>query len=211
MDLKHINEIAANLMASRKAHPEREKGGIYHHGQRTAKLSIELREKIFPEDSSHDDVLTVAAWFHDCAKGIEPHENYGTVVANETLRPHLNDRELEDVLRLIALHCARKPNDNDYDRYAKLLQDADLIDHFGIYEIWMNIQYWSHKEGTICDMIEYYTENHLKHTNRHRELLNFEFSKKVFDDRVAFEKEYINRLMDEGVGKIHIRNEGEQL
>ncbi len=205
MDLNHINEIAFNLMASRKAHLEREKGGIYHHGQRTANLALELRKSIFPKDSSHDDMLTVAAWFHDCAKGIEPHAKYGSIVAGESLAPHLKREELDEVLSLIALHCSRKPDDNDYDEYTKILQDADLIDHFGIYEIWMNIQYWSHKEGTIGDMIDYYTENHLKHTNHHRYLLNYEFSKKVFDDRVAFEKEYIKRLMDEGVGKIHIR------
>jgi uncharacterized protein len=48
MDLQIINNIAKKLMVSRKAHLEREKGGIYHHGQRTANLSLELRKKYFP-------------------------------------------------------------------------------------------------------------------------------------------------------------------
>jgi hypothetical protein len=148
----------------------------------------------------------VASWFHDCAKGIEPHAEYGVVVAKKALKDELKDDFLQKVLNVIALHCSRKPDNNDYDIPTKIMQDADLIDHFGIYEIWMNIQYWSHTNGSIEDMISYYMENHLKHTNHHRSLLNYEFSKKVFDDRVDFEKDYIKRLLDEGNGKIHIKD-----
>ena len=33
-----VNEIAEKLMKKRKAHPERERGSIYEHGQRVASL-----------------------------------------------------------------------------------------------------------------------------------------------------------------------------
>lgn len=205
MDLVKIKQKAQTLMSGRKAHLEREKGGIYHHGQRTANIVLELRKSILPDDTSHDDLLTVAAWFHDCAKGIEPHEEYGAVVARQALQEFLSDNELNIVCNLVALHCARKPKDNDYTDYTKLLQDADMIDHFGVYSIWMNIQYQAHTEGTISDMIKWHKENHTPFVTKHRKLLNYDISKEIFDERVAFEKEYIARLNDEGTGKIHYR------
>jgi len=204
MDLDKIKQAAKDIMSERKAHLEREKGGIFYHGQRTANLALELHKKVLPDDKSHD-ILTVAAWFHDCAKGIEPHAEYGTVVAKHALKDFLSNIELDEVCNLIALHCARKPNENDYTHYTKLLQDADLLDHFGTYEIWMNIQYHSHTSGSIEDMIDWYNENHLKHVNRFRKMLNYDLSKEIYDERVAFEKEYIARLNDEGTGKIHYR------
>ena len=207
MDLIKINDLAQSLMSERKAHLEREKGGIYHHGQRTANLALELRRKLYPDDTAHDDILTVAAWFHDCAKGIEPHEQYGSVVAKEALKNLLSDFELEKVCELIALHCARKPLDNGYDNYTKLIQDADLLDHFGVYEIWMNIQYWAHTGGSMDEMSSWYNENHTQHTERFRKLLNYDFSKEIYDDRVAFQNEYVARLNDEGAGKIHNKDQ----
>jgi len=48
MDIKLIQEKAYKLMGSRKAHIEREKGGIYFHGQRCANIAIKLRKQILP-------------------------------------------------------------------------------------------------------------------------------------------------------------------
>lgn len=203
MDLQKIKEIAKHLMAERKAHLEREKGGAYYHGKRVANLVLEFRKIILPDDSSHDDILTVAAWFHDCAKGIEPHEEYGDVIARHALKNYLSHDELDTVCSLIKLHCLRNPDNNNYNEYTKLLQDADIIDHFGIYEIWMNIQYWAHTDGSIHDMINHYQNYHINHTQKCRALLNYKYSIEVFDNRLSFEKEFIARLNDEGIGNIH--------
>lgn len=203
MDLQKIKKIAKDLMAERKAHLEREKGGVYYHGERVANLVLKLRNNILPNNTTHDDILTVAAWFHDCAKGIEPHAEYGDVIAKHALQDYLSDSELNKVCNLIKFHCLRNPDDNNCTEYTKLLQDADLIDHFGIYEVWMNIQYWAHTDGTFHDMIDWYKTNFRNHISKNRKLLNYNISKEIFDERVAFESEFIARLNDEGIGNIH--------
>ncbi len=203
MNLQKIKEIAKHLMVERKAQLEREKGGIYYHGERVANLALALRKEILPDNSSYDDILTVSALFHDCAKGIEPHDEYGSIVARHALKNHLPEDELNKVINLIEVHCMRKPDNNDYDAYTKILQDADMIDHFGIYQIWMNIQYWAHTDGSFHDMIDYYKKNHESNSSKHRKLLNYEYSKNIFDERIAFEREFVLRLYDEGIGNIH--------
>ena len=210
MDLIEIKEIAKHIMAERKAHLEREKGGVFYHGERVANLIIELRKEILPNDTSNDDILTIDALFHDCEKGIEPHDEYGSVVARHALKDLLPINELNKVCNLIKLHCMRNPKDNEYTDYTKLLQDADMIDNFGVYEIWMNIQYWAHTDGTFHDMIDFYKTNYENHISKNRTLLNYNVSKEIFDERTSFENEFIARLYDEGVVKIHkLTNEKE--
>ena len=170
MDIVKIKKVAKHLMAERKAHLEREKGGVFYHGERVANLVVALRKSILPNDASHDDLLRVAAWFHDCAKGIEPHADYGAAVAREALQDYISENKLNKICDLIKMHATRTPEDLILDDYTKLLQDADLIDHFGIYEIWMNIQFWAHTDGNFHDMIDWYKENFAEHITNNRKV-----------------------------------------
>ena len=104
MDLIKIKNEAFRLMADRKAHLEREKGGIYFHGDRVAKTVIHLRNVVLPNDDSKDELLTIAAWFHDIAKGIEPHASYGAVLTKEALQVLVPPLMLEAICELIATH-----------------------------------------------------------------------------------------------------------
>jgi uncharacterized protein len=203
MNLDKIKRLATDLLKDRKAHIQREKGGVLYHGQRTAQIALQLRKILLPEDSSHDDILKVAAWFHDCSKGIEPHANYGAIIAKETLKDYVSSHELEKIYDLIQLHPLRDPNNNNYDDYTKLLQDADHLDHFGTPAIWINIQYQAYVDGTMQEMLDFFNINNEAFHNKHRALLNYDLSKRIFDDKVAFERKYITRLNDEGIGKIH--------
>lgn len=202
MDLKKINDIAYDLMGNRKAHNEREIGGIYYHGQRVANLAIEIRKQMGLNTSMYDDVMIAASYLHDIGKGIEPHARYGAVLAKEAIKDHVDEDEMSAICKMIKLHCDRKPNDNNYEDYIKIVQDADLIDHFGTYGIWVNINYAVHKNNMIHDLIDYYDREHSKIITKHRKLLNYEVSKNIFDERVAFEKQYIKRLKIEGKGGI---------
>jgi hypothetical protein len=67
----------------------------------------------------------------------------------------------------------------------------------------MGIQYYAHAGGTIEEMLDFYNINHQSHIEKHRSLLNYNISKKIFDEKVDFENQYIARLNNEGLGKIH--------
>lgn len=202
MDLKLIKQRAFELMGKRKAHLEREVGGIYYHGQRTANTALTLRKHILPDDDTKDSLIKVACIFHDCAKGIEPHSTYGALVAREALKDLLNNEELDFICHLIEKHQFRRNNDENTSDYVKIVQDADLLDHFGIYEVWMNFQYYAHTDGTMEDSIKYYQENHEEFVRRNRAIINYDISKKIFDEKIEFQKSFVERFKIEGHGGI---------
>lgn len=57
MNINKINEIAFKAMGRRKAHLQREKGFIYYHCERVAKLSINIRKSLFPTEDSKDEIM----------------------------------------------------------------------------------------------------------------------------------------------------------
>lgn len=200
MDLEQIKQQAFEHLGRRKAHKHRETGFIYYHGERTAKLVINLRKLIAPEDSSMDDVLMAAAYFHDVSKGIEPHGRYGAILTRELLQDLCTCEELDKICRLIAVHGARKQE--QYNVYEMLLQDADLLDHFGTIELWMNFYYFASEDQHMDLSIEYYKTEFPQMAAKNRSLLNYEISQRIFDEKLSFVDQFVKRMEIENRGDI---------
>lgn len=81
----------------------RERGFIYYHCERVAKISIHLRKELFPDDSSLDDRIYVGALFHDVAKGIEPHHQTGSALIRTLLQEECTGEELDDIAELFGI------------------------------------------------------------------------------------------------------------
>lgn len=199
MDYEALDRLAARLMAKRKPHVQRERGSVYYHGQRVAKGVIQLR-KMVTSDNSHDPYLRVAALFHDVGKGMDPHAAIGATLMREQLKPYLAPDEIEEVTRLIANHDDRKPDSSKHDLPTRLLQDADLLDHYGTQEIFMCFSYSATHERGIHTALDFYREDFKKIVNRQRKLLNFEESRRIFEEKYRFEREFIKRLKVESEG-----------
>lgn len=85
--------------------------------------------------------------------------------------------------------------------WARLLQDADLLDHFGSYGIWMlsmNAANLSH--GSIEALNEFYQNQYDEYIRKNRALLNFAQSLAVFDEKDAFVRKFASRLRVESAG-----------
>lgn len=201
MDLAAIKKLAFKHLANRKAHINREKGFIYYHGQRVANIAVELRQRLFPDDPSHDQILMVASYFHDVAKGIEPHSYYGSVLVKEILQDYCSAEELNKIAEIIKYHQFRDTN-KDYNDLIKLVQDADILDHFGTVELWMNFHYFANTEGTMLDSVAYFTNDYQELANRCRVLLNFELSVSIFDEKYQYVKDFAERMSLEAQGKL---------
>ena len=161
---------------------------------------ISLRKAVTGDDS-HDDLLRAAAMFHDVGKGIEPHARSGSVLVRDLLQGYATADEVEEMARLIAAHCDRHPNEEKYDLWAKLLQDADLLDHFGTCDIWMCFNYCAYNGQEGIQKAADFLENEFpQHAKRYRELLNFEVSRRIFDEKLAFERSFTQRLLIEATG-----------
>jgi len=202
VDMEAIRALAHKHLADRRAHKEREVGFIYYHGQRVAKIAVQLRKLLIPDDDSRDQELTVAGYFHDIAKGIEPHSVYGAVLIREILADYCAPEQLEFIAELIRHHQFRDPSKGYHD-YIKIIQDADTLDHVGVVEIWINFQYYAYTDSTLQDSVKFYETRFPALAEKMRRQLNFEISKQIFDEKYNFVKAFVQRMKVEANGGIY--------
>lgn len=201
MDFERLDRIAFEKIGKRKSHLEREIGACYYHGVRVAQGVVELRKKIFPNDSSHDEILRCAGLFHDVAKGIEPHPGYGAIIVRELLKNVLTEEELVAVADLIAVHDDRAPESDLHDKWIRLLQDADLLDHYGVQGVWLSFTYQAYTgQQQMMPLIDFYDGEWTESIAKSRQKLNYDISKEIFDEKAAFEYSVIERMKHEGKG-----------
>lgn len=201
MNIERINKIAFKTMGKRKSHLQREKGFIYFHCERVAKISLNLRRSIFSDKELKDEIIYVGALFHDVTKGIEPHNKTGAHMIRALLQEECTEQEINAISEIIELHNIRHKEEHAY--HIKIVQDADILDHFGSLEIWLKFMYSAHTEESVFDAIQLWeSEEHKKYLESSRNALNYDFSKELFDKKVEFETEFKKRFRLECHGAI---------
>lgn len=210
MDLVKINQIAFDEM-SEKVHWTGEKGGKYHHGKRVAKLALELKKYILPNDSSdHDDIMTVAAWFHDCMHGEKDHSLVGADKAKTLLANYCSEYELHEIYDIMYRHDDRHSDRNDFSVYTKIQQDADHLDHLGTSMIWTEFLCSSHNNNDVVETINKLKNiQNLFSTGTEAEL-NFDISKKICREKIEFTRLFLERFNVEGTGGIWIEENSQE-
>lgn len=200
MDFASIKAQAWKMMGKRLSHSGRETGYIYYHGQRVAQTALQLRELIFPKQSQDDDVILVGGWFHDVGKGIEPHWEYGAILAEQILRGYCPQPQLTQIVQIVAGHTLRK--EREYPYYVQLVQDADILDHFGTQEIWLNFLTTVHNGGSVNSSLEYFDTKYTEHVEKVRSLLNFPQSVDIYNEKDRFVQGFMERFRLESTGDL---------
>ena len=204
MDKDKIKGLAFKTMANRKAQLYREKGFIYYHCERTANLAINLRKKIIPNNSLKDNILYVGALFHDIAKGVEPHNQNGYILVKEILKGYCKEPDIEEISQLVKYHNLRDKSKN-YSDEIKILQDADILEHMGSIEVWLKFIYSGYKEESVHDALRFWRSDFYKeYLEKSKDMLNYDMSKKVFNDKEDFLNKFISRFSIEIDGGIFI-------
>lgn len=191
MDIQRIEEIAQAEMIGIRS-DTREPGWILYHGQRTGKIAVFLSKKLNCEINRY--VLYTAGLFHDIGKGKVSHNEVGSHLTRHLLRGIVTSSELDKICDVILYHNQRKKSDSFSD-YVKLVQDADLIDHVGLIDLWMAF-YWSGHHGeSIHDHIAYYKgEECRKWRDYMRSHLNYDESLQIFEQRIQLEDDLLSRF-----------------
>jgi uncharacterized protein len=202
MEIGKIIQIAEKAMRDRREDQKREKGFIFFHGLRTAKLALNLKQKLKTNCNFSDDVLFAGALFHDIGKGTEPHNQTGAEMAKNCLSGYCSENELRDICDIIFSHNRRNELDG-LSNEIKLVQDADILDHFGSLEIWLKFLYSAHNNENISDALNFWQSKEFNNYQKIcRNLLNFEISKQIFDEKNFFQNEFSKRLTIEANGEI---------
>ncbi|MDF2544242.1 MAG: hypothetical protein K0S47_3960 [Herbinix sp.] len=207
MDLPKIKQLAYDLMGSTKSHEWKEIGNKYYHGLRVAILALKLRSYVLPEDDSHDDILTVAAWFHDISNGKENHAVEGAIKAREILAEYCSEYELNEICKIISVHDDRYSDRAMFSDYTKLHQDADHLDHFGTYDVWMEIVYALHHNDTIPEVIEWFQNTSRKYDKQFHAELNYDISKIIYQEKREFLHSFGDRFSVEATGGIWLEDQ----
>ena len=188
MNIDQAREIAQLNMATRDIGDSREPGYIYHHGRRTAQIALHLADRV--DEPVERDILDVAALFHDIGKGHQRHNEVGACMMRELLGPHCSPAKLERICQLILEHPQRvKPN--AYSLETIILQDADLLDHFGPIRIWWFFAWAAGRRDSIDDALRVFRgQENADIQSRMRDALNLDVAVEILDGRLAFETEF---------------------
>lgn len=89
---------------------------------------------------------------HDVAKGIEPHSKTGAHLIKALLEEECSPNDLDLISSIIEYH--NKRNQDSLPFHIKIVQDADVLDHFGSLEIWLKFLYSGHTEENVFDAIQ---------------------------------------------------------
>jgi len=204
MNLEIIAKLAADEMAGKRSREWRDVGDKYYHGQRVAQLALRLRKLVFPQMTDKDDILTVAAWFHDIYNSHElywkTHAESGAIRTRELLEPHCNADELDEICGIIAVHDERGIETDSV--LLKLQQDADHLDHFGTLDIWTWVLDAANDGDTKTEALQRMTERYATKVPIWREELHFELSRKIYDEKTVFARAFHDRFAVELRGEI---------
>ena len=192
-----IKTMVYNEMEKRRSHSWKEKGNKYYHGERVASIALKLRKYLFPDNAEYDDALEVAAWFHDICNGEAMHNEKGAEIVKELLIPYLDEKELETVYYIIYSHDKRSPEGTDYEFYLKLHQDADLLDHYGCFDIWTEMFHMASSGENVHHMINYLQFERPCTAIAEKRLLNYDISRRIFEDKAEFLKQFADRFLEE--------------
>lgn len=203
MDFDKIKRIAFENLGGRSSHSWKEKGNKYYHGERVARLALTLREQLFPDDPSHDGILTVAAWFHDIENGVDDHCAKGAATTRALLENLCGMPELDEICGIIAVHDIRQGDRSALSDWVKLHQDADHLDHFGTYDIWMNFLYAVPHSLTLEEQKNYMQNERPLENERYRNELNYELSRIIFDEKAEFLRRFTERFVVETEGRFY--------
>lgn len=206
MNLEYIRELAGEQMMQRRSHPSVEWGNKYYHGQRVGRLVLELRRLLFPDQRDWDEALLVAAWFHDIANDrSDPsvdHQQMGAVMTRSILKDVCLPKELDSICELIQYHDTRYPDNVHMSDKVKLLQDADLLDHFGIFDIWYIFAQASQQKLPIPELFEWFAQTRPAKNERYFYDCNFALSRRIMLEKSGFVEEFGKRYLAEGSGEI---------
>lgn len=201
MDRNRLTGIARMHMGAQKSHQTRERGFIYYHGLRTAKLALHLSLRIPETVGVDEDVLFAGALFHDLGKGGPEHNVAGAVRAMSILNGACGKDELRAVAELIEHHNLRDRSPA-LPVASRIVQDADILDHMGGQMVWLSL-FWSanHDRGPDETLEYYYSEEHQAYIERLRSLLNFDAAVAEFDSRRMLQETFFKRLGEEMEGR----------
>ncbi len=204
MNSDAIRKRTAEIMSDSVEIPY-EPGYRLHHGERSERLSMQIAdaEKLVVDR----EIVALGALMHDLGKSSclpgESHAVRGAKMVREIFADLMTPDELVQVAEIVEHHYER-PNGKWYDGKEKpswnheilIIQDADVLDHFGIPGIWLSLHWAVHKKLSPARAQQEWFDSEHRETWRQeaRRSLNFDTSRRMLERRLAEMDDFFQRL-----------------
>ncbi|MGI5870120.1 MAG: HD domain-containing protein [Kiritimatiellia bacterium] len=203
----NIEAIRARAVEKMTGIPEPpcEPGYRLHHGQRVEALALDIaqREKL----DVNRDHLAIGALLHDIGKATtrenESHGEKGADIVRAEFADLMDADDLEAVAQIV-LHHYDRPNSIWFDGKDKpawpkeilIVQDADMLDHFGVPGIWLTLHWAAHKDFTPARTnTDWFTSEYMCSWRREaRRSINFTASRRMLELRIAQMDDFFRQL-----------------
>ena len=215
MDIPSILSWARSRMERADDSPL-ELGYRLHHGERVGAIAASLAERVCP-GAAPSELYRIAGVVHDVGKagyrGPVPHGPRGAQILRAEAAQWFEPEELDFVCLMVENHYAR-PLSRWYEGKEKpvwpapvlVIQDADLLDHFGTNYFWITFHHAIAKgEGPdrfFASYTEPGTRRGLGWVQDSRRSLNFEESRRELDRRQSLAEAFYKEMAMDLEGKL---------
>jgi uncharacterized protein len=124
-------------------------------------------------------------------------------LVQDILKEYCSKKELAIIAELISYHQGPR-KDSTLSDYIKIIQDADVLDRFGTLNVWRRFYESATKDLPLQYTLDFYKNEFQRHANWMRNLLNYDLSEKIFDEKMEYLENFIKRLSIESEGGIYI-------
>lgn len=172
----------------------------YQHLETTHKHVCKFEERLDVEVDKK--VLEIAALFHDIGRvkdiedgemdpfeGNEGHAEYGAEIVGEYISDFVSEQQLEKIKLVIENHHSEASTIE-----GKIVQDADKVSNFGVFNLWRQIHYSAQHDRTLEESLRYFWNTAVDEFENHIEEMHFEKTEKLAKEGLEKHKDSITEI-----------------
>ena len=172
----------------------------FQHLETTHRLVCKLGDKL---DVGVDrKVLEISALYHDIGRiqdiedgemdpfeGHEGHAERGAEVVEDYISELVSEQQLEKIREVIRNHHSEASTVE-----GEIVQDADKVSNFGVFNLWRQIHYASQHGRTLKESLDYFWSTAVNDFEEHIEEMHFEETEQLAKKRLEKHKEAITEM-----------------
>lgn len=166
----------------------------FEHSMRVYKWAKRINEI----EKGDEEVISIAAIFHDVAKGINGGKNHGEVgakICKEYLQEiNFDKRKTEMIVQAIRNHSKYYKSNMELSLEDKIIMDADALDEVGALTILWDSMATGMEDDPSYTKVYYRLLSVLERRRRYRRTLRTEYGRKLYAERTEFLEEFIKNL-----------------
>ena len=172
----------------------------FQHLETTHRLVCKLEDRLDVEVDRK--VLEISALYHDIGRiqdiedgemdpfeGHEGHAERGAEIVEDYISELVSEKQLEKIREVLGNHHYEASTIE-----GEIVQDADKVSNFGVFNLWRQIHYASQHGRTLKESLDYFWSTAVNDFEEHIEEMHFEETEQLAKKRLEKHKEAITEM-----------------